>query len=194
MPAGSKVSSKSKVSTDMTAAADLPLGYSIRRRHPDDDTQLVLIENRAAELFRAHGYASIAEAPIPDVAWLRIMIDGQDVWVAADGHDAAVGFAVAGEVAGFLHLRELSVDPAHGRKGLGRALVLAVHDAAKAAKRVGTSLTTFRDVPFNAPFYAKLGFVELPLSEAPQRLLEAFKAEVPQGVPPGERILMIRRI
>jgi GNAT superfamily N-acetyltransferase len=178
--------------TEVTAAA--PVGYSIRRRRPDDDATLLQIENRAAQLFRAHNYPSVADAPIPDVAWLRAMIEGQEVWVAVDGSDAPVGFAVAGEAAGFLHLRELSVDPAHGRKGLGRALVLAVHGTAKAAGLAGTSLTTFRDVPFNAPFYAGLGFSELPPSEAPVRLAGILLAEVPDGVPAKKRVLMIRRV
>jgi GNAT superfamily N-acetyltransferase len=120
------------------------------------------------------------------------MIGEQDVWVAADANDAAVGFAVAGPLAGFLHLRELSVDPAHGRRGLGRALVLAVHDAARGL--AGTTLTTFRDVPFNAPFYERLGFTELPLSAAPARLVETFLAEVPEGVSPDKRVLMVRRV
>lgn len=178
----------------MSAKTTAPVGYSIRRRRPEDDAALVQVENRAAQLFRAHGYAGVADAPIPDVAWLREMIGGQDVWVAADGSDVPVGFAVAGEAAGFLHLRELSVDPAHGRQGIGRALVLAVHAAAKAAGLAGTSLTTFRNVPFNAPFYAGLGFCELPPSEAPARLAGIFLAEVPEGVPAEERVLMIRRV
>jgi GNAT superfamily N-acetyltransferase len=177
----------------MNAQRALLGGYCLRRRRPADDQALLLVENRAVQLLRLYGYDSVADAPIPDVAWLRGMIDGQDVWVAADGNDAAVGFAVAGPAAGFLHLRELSVDPAHGRKGLGRALVLAVHDAAMAAGLAGTTLTTFRDVPFNAPFYAGLGFVELPLPAAPQRLVEMFLTEVPDGVSSDRRVLMVRR-
>jgi GNAT superfamily N-acetyltransferase len=167
-------------------------GYSLRRRRLEDDPALLLVENRAVQLLRAHGYGNVADSPIPDVAWLRIMIGEQDVWVAADANDAAVGFAVAGPLAGFLHLRELSVDPAHGQKGLGRALVLAVHDAARAAGLAGTTLTTFRDVPFNAPFYQRLGFAELPLSAAPELLVEAFLAEVPEGVSRDKRVLMVR--
>jgi predicted N-acetyltransferase YhbS len=178
----------------MSGAEDAPAGYSIRRRRPDDDAALLRVENRAAQLFRAHGYAGVADAPIPDIAWLRDMMNGQDVWVAADGQDAPVGFAVAGQAPPFLHLRELSVDPAHGRKGLGRALVLAVHDAARGAGLAGTSLTTFRDVPFNAPFYGRLGFVELPLDEAPQELAAIFHAEVPEGVAAEKRVLMVRRV
>jgi GNAT superfamily N-acetyltransferase len=172
----------------------LPEGYSLRRRRPEDDPALLLVENRAVQLLRAYGYGNVADSPIPDVAWLRVMIGDQDVWVAADANDAAVGFAVAGPLAGFLHLRELSVDPVHGRKGLGRALVRVVHESAGAAGLAGTTLTTFRDVPFNAPLYEGLGFAEMPLSAAPERLVEAFLAEVPEGVSQDERVLMVRRV
>ncbi|MBX3577764.1 MAG: GNAT family N-acetyltransferase [Rhizobiaceae bacterium] len=170
----------------------MPAGYSIRPRRQDDDPALVLVENRAAALFRAHGYPEVSDNPIPDVAFLARLFAGQQVWVAADGADRPVGFAVAGPLAGFLHLRELSVDPAHGRRGIGRALVGAVLAAARAAGLAGVSLTTFRDVPFNQPFYARLGFAERHPGDAPDALCRQLAAEVPDGVDPARRLLMVR--
>lgn len=74
--------------------------------------------------------------------------------------DVAVGFVHVLEVGGLAHLEQLSVLPAYGRQGRGRALV----DAAKAevARRGHAVLTlrTYADVPWNAPFYARCGFVE----------------------------------
>jgi GNAT superfamily N-acetyltransferase len=69
------------------------------------------------------------------------------------------GFAHVLEEAGTAHLQQLAVDPAHGRSGLGTALV---HACCAEARRRGyrqLTLTTFRVVPFNAPWYARLGFV-----------------------------------
>jgi hypothetical protein len=57
-------------------------------------------------------------------------------------------------------------------------------------KRV--SLTTFRDVPFNQPFYERLGFAELSVADAPVALQASFRAEVPDGIDPAERVLMVR--
>ena len=167
-------------------------GYLIRMRVEADDPALVKVENRASELFRDHGFPDVADASIPDVAVLRAMMAGQKVWVATDKAGYPAGFAVAGEIDGYLHLRELSVDPAHGRKGVGTALVETVLAEARAGNYAGTSLTTFRDLPFNAPFYARLGFAITPLDTAPAALKAQFLSEMPPGIDPGSRVLMLR--
>jgi len=122
------------------------------------------------------------------------MLAGHDAWVAVVGPDLPVGYAVAGPLGNHFHLRELSVDPAHGRRGIGTALVRHVIEAARERQSPGVTLTTFRDVPFNAPFYAALGFEELPPGDAPDAVREAFEREVPEGVDPGKRVLMLLRI
>lgn len=167
--------------------------FSIRPRRSEDDDALLRIENRAAGLFREHGYASVADAPFATVADFRAMLAGHEAWVAVLNSGELVGYAVAGPLAGFLHLRELSVDPAHGRRGIGTALVGHVIDVAARGLYPGVTLTTFRDVPFNAPFYARLGFGELALEAAAGELRAAFHREVPEGVDPAKRVLMWRR-
>lgn len=176
-----------------SAAGPAPAGYVIRSRRAEDDRQLVGIENRAAELFRGHGYAGIADDPIANVPDFRSMIGSNLVWVATTTADEPVGYAVAGPLGEFFHLRELSVDPVHGRQGIGAALVRTVIAAAETASAPGVSLTTFRSVPFNAPFYAKLGFRELPLADAPPALSIVFHNELPAGIAESERVLMVRR-
>ena len=69
-----------------------------------------------------------------------------------------VGFACVEIVDGLAHIWQLSVLPSKGRQGLGRALVKAVCDWAQLNGLPAVTLTTFRDVPWNAPFYARLGF------------------------------------
>jgi ribosomal protein S18 acetylase RimI-like enzyme len=59
------------------------------------------------------------------------------------------------------HLEQLSVLPDQQRRGIGRALVDA---AAEEARRQGferLSLCTYRDVPWNGPYYRSLGFREV---------------------------------
>ncbi len=55
-------------------------------------------------------------------------------------------------------LDEVAVAPAHGRRGIGRALVDEVVAWAAAGGFPSVTLATFRDVPWNAPYYEKLGF------------------------------------
>jgi GNAT superfamily N-acetyltransferase len=115
------------------------------------------------------------------------------VFTAVGPDESPVGFAAATPVGGFLHLAELSVDPVHGRIGVGRALIEAVDGLARRSGLAGVTLTTFRDVPFNAPFYAGLGFAEMPLAAAPDALRRQFHAELPPHSAVEARILMLRR-
>ena len=57
-----------------------------------------------------------------------------------------------------LHLEELDVLPGHGRQGIGTRLVRALCDGARGRGIAAVTLCTFRDVPWNAPFYERLGF------------------------------------
>jgi GNAT superfamily N-acetyltransferase len=92
--------------------------------------------------------------------------------------DPVVGFAHVLELGGGWHLEQIVVDPAHGRRGLGSALIGG--GCREVASRGGRAVTlrTFADVPWNAPFYARHGFVELvpepewmaPLREAEERM------------------------
>ena len=59
------------------------------------------------------------------------------------------------------HLEQLSVHPEHGRHGIGRALLRAGVEWTASRGYPELTLTTFRDVPWNGPFYASEGFVEL---------------------------------
>ncbi|MBO6724615.1 MAG: GNAT family N-acetyltransferase [Rhizobiaceae bacterium] len=157
---------------------------------PADDERLVAIENAAGLLFADHGYQAVAEDGFENAAQLRSILSGGDMFVAVDRDDRPVGFASARPLADWLHLLELSVDPAHSRKGLGRALVNTVVAAARSAGLAGVTLTTFRTVPFNQPFYESLGFRELPLLEAPPKLADMFCSEIPHGIDPAERLIM----
>ncbi len=75
--------------------------------------------------------------------------------------EPAVGFVSIELVDGTAHVDQVSVLPEHGRRGIGRALLEAAVGWAAAAGYPELTLTTFRDVPFNAPFYRTLGFREL---------------------------------
>ena len=69
-----------------------------------------------------------------------------------------IGFALVLDIGGYAHLAELDVLPSHGRQGVGSALLDAVCTWARSAGYPAVTLRTFRDVPWNAPFYARRGF------------------------------------
>ena len=88
----------------------------------------------------------------------------------------------------------MSVDPAHAGRGIGAALIDHLAASARADGRPALTLTTFREIPWNAPYYARLGFAELPEAEwGPQlRALVAREATAIPGDHP--RVAMIRRL
>ncbi|MEM1401464.1 MAG: GNAT family N-acetyltransferase, partial [Pseudomonadota bacterium] len=82
------------------------------------------------------------------------------LWVAEiDG--IACGFAVVSVVDSNIHIEEISVHPEFGRRGIGSSLIDFVCREARDRNFVAVTLSTFRDVPWNGPFYERCGFIEL---------------------------------
>lgn len=90
-----------------------------------------------------------------------------------------------------LELRQISVEPAMGGRGLGAELLHAV--LAEADRRaVSVFLRTFRDVPWNAPWYRRFGFVEVTGEEAVAELSSEIERERAAGLAPELRVTMRR--
>ena len=155
-----------------------------------DIAALYDLEGRATILLAAHGFPRLADETGPPVAVFADYLRGNRTWVAEIGGVPA-GYAAAGRVGDAWYLKQLSVDPAMGRRGIGTALLDRVVAEAKAQSLRHVALSTFRDVPFNAPFYARRGFAELALEAAPAALRERFATECPPGVDPATRTLML---
>ncbi len=88
------------------------------------------------------------------------------------------------------HLEEIDVLPIHGRRGLGTALVRAVCEWAVVSGYPMLTLTTFRSVPWNYPFYARLGFVELSGETLRPELAAVVSDEADRGLDRESRVVM----
>lgn len=133
----------------------------IRLARPEDVAALPQLEVAAGLLFKTHpGELGISdemyEYPNEEALFAAAQEEGR-LWVASVG-EAVVGFALLREVGGAAHLEEIDVLPAHGRQGIGGALLEAACAGARAAGYPIISLRTFREVAWNAPFYARHGF------------------------------------
>jgi GNAT superfamily N-acetyltransferase len=111
------------------------------------------------------------------------------VWVAEDA-GRLIGFATCEAFEHELHLWELAVRLDAQGKGAGRALIAAVVDEARARGLPAVTLTTFRDIPWNAPFYARCGFVELSDGEWGPFLTLVREKEVEIGLDVANRCAM----
>ena len=90
-------------------------------------------------------------------------------------------------VDGHAHLEQISVLPDHGGQGVGTELLDAVAGWASGQGHAEVTLTTFRDVPFNAPLYAKRGYEVVPEDGVDRRAprLVAREAEHGARTPPS---------
>ena len=167
--------------------------YTIALARPQDLDTLPSIELAALTLFDGHGLDDVP-ALVTGEAELRKAQEMGHLWVAL-ANDVAVGFAQIKVIeASTLHLDELDVHPEHGRRGLGRMLVMAVCDWAEAKGYEAVTLTTFREIPWNMPFYASLGFTVVPPEALTLALASIVHEEGRRGLDPALRVVMRRAL
>ncbi|GAA2578795.1 GNAT family N-acetyltransferase [Winogradskya consettensis] len=152
------------------------------------------IEVRAGTLFHAVGKSDIAEHPVPAAEELARFVRSEMSWVAVGDDDAPVGFVLVDVVDGLAHVEQVSIDPPYARRGIGSALIDHVGSWAAGRGMEALTLTTFRDVPWNGPYYARLGFKELGDAERGPELTELMADEARHGLDPAERVAMRREV
>ncbi|MEM1179002.1 MAG: GNAT family N-acetyltransferase [Acidobacteriota bacterium] len=167
-----------------------PAAYAVRPARPSEVDRLPEIERRAARRFTEIGLDFLADGAVTDPAVFRRAC-GRGLWVAVRGVEV-VGFALSRPLGDDVHLQEMDVVPEHGRRGLGRRLVEAVCAGARDAGARRVTLTTFRDVPWNGPFYARLGFREIDPGQHSAELRELIARELEAGLVPDVRCVMER--
>jgi GNAT superfamily N-acetyltransferase len=165
--------------------------YFVRLAGPEHVDQLPGIEREAATRFGD----SLPESVLSHVTPLDSLAEAQQaglLWVALEPAGAPVGFAVASVHGRRVHLDELDVLPGHGRRGIGSALVKAIEEYALNSGYVEITLTTFRDVPWNAPFYARVGFEVMPQQELGAELVRRLSDEAALGLERSRRVAMCK--
>lgn len=141
--------------TAMYYCKELP---PIRPATDDDLPVLQEIERAAGKPFAEIGMAFVADDDPPSVEELRAHRDAGRCWAWFDEHGRAVAYLVADIVDNGVHIEQVSVHPDHARRGIGRELIDHVAGWARDAGFGSLTLTTYRDVPWNGPYYARLGF------------------------------------
>ncbi|THJ68477.1 GNAT family N-acetyltransferase [Arthrobacter echini] len=126
---------------------------------------------------------STAEDEPPTVhALLTYQRDGR-AWVDVDDRvdDAA-------------HIEQVSVHPDHAGQGRGRELIETAARWAGQRGLAALTLTTFAHVPWNAPYYARLGFTVVPPDQWPAGLQRIREHEADLGLDAWPRVAMRRAL
>jgi GNAT superfamily N-acetyltransferase len=112
------------------------------------------------------------------------------LWVALTDERTPVGFAMAGIIDGGAHLDEMDVMPDFGRQGVGTRLVRTIIDWARLGDYPVLTLITFRHLPWNAPFYERMGFEAMATSELGEELAKLLQEEGDAGIDVHKRVCM----
>ncbi|WP_163511673.1 GNAT family N-acetyltransferase [Fodinicola acaciae] len=132
----------------------------IRVAREDDLEVLQDIERSAGQPFADLGMPEIAGDEPPSLADLRAYADAGRAWVfEEDGQPVA--YVIVDLVDGNAHIEQVSVRAESARRGIGRALIEQVAGWARARGCPALTLTSFVDVPWNVPYYQRLGFVRM---------------------------------
>ncbi|MNP46685.1 putative N-acetyltransferase YjaB [compost metagenome] len=129
-----------------------------------------------------------------NIAEHRAIIAQSTCWVAVDNQDQPLGFLSAQRKDCNLHIHELSVRQDCQGQGIGRSLIQASIQWAAAQGLRAVTLTTLRDVPWNQPFYARLGFVTLGDENLCERLHQILEHEQRNGFCKSSRCAMAYRL
>jgi GNAT superfamily N-acetyltransferase len=164
----------------------------IRPTRLADLTVIQQIEWAAGELFREVGMPDIADDPVPTTEALAEFVRAGHSWVVVDDADLPIAFVLVMPVDGLAHIEQVSVLPSYAHRGLGRRLIDHVDAWAAGRGLSALSLTTFRGVPWNGPYYERLGFVTLDPSERGPELVRLMAEEAAHGLDPAQRIAMRR--
>jgi GNAT superfamily N-acetyltransferase len=165
-------------------------GYRIRLARAAEAERLGPLEQAAAQRFAGVGLAQIAGGrPASSDGYLDAIAAGL-IWVAERPGGA---LAIAGVKDGQGYLAEVSVHPEDAGQRLGAALIDTVSGWARGESYAGLTLTTFDGVPWNRPYYQRLGFRVLAEAEIGAELAEVWRQEKTRGLDAlSPRVAMIK--
>ncbi|WP_327352437.1 GNAT family N-acetyltransferase [Streptomyces sp. NBC_01304] len=161
----------------------------IRLATPDELPLLQAVERAAGEPFRAVGMVEIADDEPPELGVLDTFRRAGRAWVVEE-NAGVVAYLVAEPVDGSLHIEQVSVHPDAARRGVGRALIAYAQEYANEHGLDALTLTTFTEVPWNAPYYERLGFTVLGEAELTPGLRKVRAHEGELGLDRWPRVCM----
>ncbi|WP_119423015.1 GNAT family N-acetyltransferase [Desertibaculum subflavum] len=165
---------------------------TLRDARPDECSLIQAIELAAASRYAAIGMTTVAAGdPIP-LGILAARVASRGLIVAVMTDDEPIGFTVFRPLDGAAYIEEVDVLPAHAGRRLGAALLEEAGRRAAALGLAALTLSTFRHVPWNGPYYLRLGFVEMAEGELTPGLRAVRADNIARGLDETQRMFMRR--
>jgi len=166
--------------------------YIVREARHSDLPSLQEIERAAGAPFAELGMTAVAEDPPPSLEELGEYVAAGRCWVSAGPDDRPVAYLIVDVVDGCAHVEQVSVHPVAQRRGLGAALLDRAAAWADEHGLPALTLTTYTEVPWNGPYYERLGFRYLTETEETSGLQAIRDAERAHGLDLWPRACMRR--
>ena len=165
----------------------------IRLGSADEIHKVAPLEQAAAEAYRTIGMDAIADdAPIPESVLLEAA-EEQRFWVAVE-YGVLKAYLLGDFLPQSLHIDQVTVHPDASRRGLGALMIESVSADPRAKERGLITLTSFANVPWNAPYYERIGFIDIDRKDWPEGVAEKVAAEEEKGLAAWPRVVMQREI
>lgn len=165
--------------------------YVIKRGVAAHVARLREIERAAGARFRAIGMQDIADGDVTPALILEARAESGQLYVAIDPAGVVAGFLIWSPKDGLAYIEEVSVHPDHAGHRLAARMIDQLADDVR-GRHAALTLATFRDVEWNAPHYARLGFVELPPKRLGPQHQVNWKEQAKNGLDMARRLFMIR--
>lgn len=183
---------QSNITQDSTRPAATDARVRVAR--PEEAEHLREIERASAARFITIGMPALAADEPTDVATLHRRSAAGHLLVSEGDGRTPVAFVMFREVDGCAYIEQIDVLPAHAGRRLGAALIDAVEAVAVREGWPALLLSTFREVPWNAPYYRRLEFEDLPDTTLSAALLEIRAEHIKRGLDETRRVFMRRPV
>ena len=165
-----------------------------RAAYRDELEKLRELERASGSIFRELGMDAIAEGEPRSTATLAAFQAAGRAWVVADDADEPVAYLLVKVIDASAFIEQVSVHPRAARQGLGRALIETAAAWAPHRGLKARMLTTYRDVPWNRPYYERLGFQIVDDAHVTPALRRLRAQEAAAGLDRWPRVVMHRSL
>jgi len=167
---------------------------TFRLAMPHDAETIRAIEFDAGLRFIGVGMTGIADAPPMALETVKRKIAASEIIVAIDANAICAGFLMFEPQPARIYVQELDVLTSHAGRRIGAALIEQVAGIARERQLTQLVLSTYRDVPWNAPYYRRLGFRDIELADLDAALLARRDAHIARGLDESQRVFMRREL